>query len=557
MNKSAWKAFTLVELIVVITILAILWTIGFISLSGYAVIARDTSRISDINILTKAIELHKLEEWGFPSVSNWTDVVFSGSTIWTQWTFWEASRKDARRVSNIPTDPLTGSEYAYATTQSTWEYQVWVMVENEWSFSFIPWVQDTYADGVLAWFASTKIKWNYNGKFITHTQNLSSTSKNVWILWAPSLLLTDISSAVANKIDLSTIHGNNLFVYEWEKTAPASYSWSLVTYTTSALWVVQTTQNNPDSLVEVIYEGTTNELSTGTGKLDLAENIVSYYTGTPIAESYNFDEWANIDPSTDTNQAVALINTYVDVGVGWLDSERLGIVLTPVSSDDNPVELVSSASCYDPLNVNEIWAVSGSLCDGMLIVDRALLNSAATIWLDRWIDKDGTFYTFWDTAHNVFTGQITDLSFMFNGNTLFNSDIDYWDTSKVTTMAFMFNGVGAFNQALSFDTSKVENMSYMFHGNSTFNQPLTFDTSKVEDMSRMFLWASTFNQALLFDTSSVTDMSFMFISAWAFNQGISWWDVSNVVACTVFSAWANAAWMTPDKPLFTSCAPWY
>jgi len=33
MNK---KAFTLVELIVVITILAILWTIAFISLQGYS-----------------------------------------------------------------------------------------------------------------------------------------------------------------------------------------------------------------------------------------------------------------------------------------------------------------------------------------------------------------------------------------------------------------------------------------------------------------------------------------------------------------------------------------
>ena len=48
------KAFTLVELIVVITILAILWTIAFISLSDYSKEARDSKRITDTsNLLSK------------------------------------------------------------------------------------------------------------------------------------------------------------------------------------------------------------------------------------------------------------------------------------------------------------------------------------------------------------------------------------------------------------------------------------------------------------------------------------------------------------------------
>ncbi|MFK7780612.1 MAG: prepilin-type N-terminal cleavage/methylation domain-containing protein, partial [Candidatus Gracilibacteria bacterium] len=46
MNK---KAFTLVELIVVITILAILGTIAFISLQGYSKSSRDSVRISDVS----------------------------------------------------------------------------------------------------------------------------------------------------------------------------------------------------------------------------------------------------------------------------------------------------------------------------------------------------------------------------------------------------------------------------------------------------------------------------------------------------------------------------
>lgn len=49
--------FTLVELIVVITILAILGTIGFLSLKGYSSSARDAIRTSDLANLSKGFEV--------------------------------------------------------------------------------------------------------------------------------------------------------------------------------------------------------------------------------------------------------------------------------------------------------------------------------------------------------------------------------------------------------------------------------------------------------------------------------------------------------------------
>ncbi|MDD3145415.1 MAG: leucine-rich repeat domain-containing protein [Candidatus Gracilibacteria bacterium] len=55
--KIKVKAFTLVELIVVITILAILGTIAFINLQGYSTGARDSKRISDINNIQKKITI--------------------------------------------------------------------------------------------------------------------------------------------------------------------------------------------------------------------------------------------------------------------------------------------------------------------------------------------------------------------------------------------------------------------------------------------------------------------------------------------------------------------
>ena len=54
--KNTKKAFTLVELIVVITILAILGTIAFISLQGYSQEAKNSKVTSDLRNITSAIE---------------------------------------------------------------------------------------------------------------------------------------------------------------------------------------------------------------------------------------------------------------------------------------------------------------------------------------------------------------------------------------------------------------------------------------------------------------------------------------------------------------------
>lgn len=55
--KQNFRAFTLVELIVVITILAILWTIAFISLQGYSQTAKNSKIAQDIKTLSSAIEI--------------------------------------------------------------------------------------------------------------------------------------------------------------------------------------------------------------------------------------------------------------------------------------------------------------------------------------------------------------------------------------------------------------------------------------------------------------------------------------------------------------------
>ena len=101
---------------------------------------------------------------------------------------------------------------------------------------------------------------------------------------------------------------------------------------------------------------------------------------------------------------------------------------------------------------------------------------------------------------------MTNLSYLFDGATIFNGDMSDWDVSSITNMIYTFAGASSFNQALSaWDVSNVTDMSYMFYGASAFNGDIS-------------TW----------DVSNVTNMEGMFAQASAFNGDISTWDVSNV-----------------------------
>jgi len=72
------KAFTLVELIVVITILAILWTIAFISLQSYSQRAKNSKVASDIRTLISAVEASSTQNSSY-GISN---LVIGTGAMW-------------------------------------------------------------------------------------------------------------------------------------------------------------------------------------------------------------------------------------------------------------------------------------------------------------------------------------------------------------------------------------------------------------------------------------------------------------------------------------------
>ena len=131
---------------------------------------------------------------------------------------------------------------------------------------------------------------------------------------------------------------------------------------------------------------------------------------------------------------------------------------------------------------------------------------------------------FWDTSN------VTDMSSTFVASAEFNQDISSWNTSSVVITGHMFDGATSFNQDIgSWNISNAVSIRYMF-ANSNFNQDIgSWDTSKVNDMQGIFYNAKVFNQNIEnWNTSNVTVLEHMFLFAESFNQPLGKWDVSSV-----------------------------
>jgi prepilin-type N-terminal cleavage/methylation domain-containing protein len=140
-NKAyASQGFTLVELIVVITILAILATVGFISLQGYSAQSRDSKRTADLRSLSTAITTKNTEGQsltsfvgtGTPAALALASASIAGSNSTA--TDYFANQPNTTTLginaSNF-NDPVTGGPYRIGvTTRKGGEFQVASRLEN-------------------------------------------------------------------------------------------------------------------------------------------------------------------------------------------------------------------------------------------------------------------------------------------------------------------------------------------------------------------------------------------------------------------------------------------
>lgn len=121
------KGFTLIELVVVITILAILSVVGFMSYSDSINGARDSGRINDIEKLQIDLKSHKQKEGSYPLPLNSINITNSGTVIYEGVL---ANGIISNVLNNIPKDPRTNSGYWYSTTTNRQQFQIALTLEN-------------------------------------------------------------------------------------------------------------------------------------------------------------------------------------------------------------------------------------------------------------------------------------------------------------------------------------------------------------------------------------------------------------------------------------------
>ena len=104
--KKSKKAFTLIELLIVIAIIGILASIVLVSLNSARGKARDAKRLSELNGLTIALELYFSNNNSYPSTGNewWGNCSSFGSHGTTGATGWIPNLAPTY-VSALPLDP--------------------------------------------------------------------------------------------------------------------------------------------------------------------------------------------------------------------------------------------------------------------------------------------------------------------------------------------------------------------------------------------------------------------------------------------------------------------
>jgi len=136
------KWFTLVELIVVITIVAILSSIGFVAYTDYLLWVRDSNRIQQVANLYNASELYTARNQ-FP-LSQWTKTIeYAGTIAWYQWDI-NQDTLDVIRYSDGGVDPRTKEFFTFFTSVDRKSTQILTFLENEDSLN-VWFTQNTYA----------------------------------------------------------------------------------------------------------------------------------------------------------------------------------------------------------------------------------------------------------------------------------------------------------------------------------------------------------------------------------------------------------------------------
>lgn len=142
------KGFTFIELVISITIVAILSVLWFVSYSKNLEDSRDSQRRSELSWVASWLKLHKTKRWEYPTP--WSN--YNITNIWNLAAIQGKLDENIiiSTIDKIPLDPFIDIPYTYSITKNKQEFQLAASLENNWTNkAFVLWNYKTVSRNIL------------------------------------------------------------------------------------------------------------------------------------------------------------------------------------------------------------------------------------------------------------------------------------------------------------------------------------------------------------------------------------------------------------------------
>ncbi len=148
-KKNKKIAFSLVELIVVLVILAILWILAFLWIGSYTKQARDAKRLNDVKLIYDKLNLYYSETSEYPLPEEKVEIKMWSWVVWYQWRLSEEILKTINYDSDWK-DPTTNKYFTYYVTPDKQYSQLMIKLEDE------NWKEKIKVEWKLLWILTDK-----------------------------------------------------------------------------------------------------------------------------------------------------------------------------------------------------------------------------------------------------------------------------------------------------------------------------------------------------------------------------------------------------------------
>ena len=369
-NNKFW--FTMVEVITVTTLLIILWTIAFISYSTYLIWVRDTSRLTQLEMLSKWLEIYSSEHL-LPYPQDKIEIRARWEVIWWQGYLWD----DAFRVLNFNAnwvDPADKILFSYYITKDRKYFQVMWQMED---------------------------KANLPNFWIQEIQAVDYTLRTPIILGDKLWLLTDEFNTPLHQleiyklkwyVDLTTEDKDTLFIANIENLKSFKFSWEILSnklYTLSKPWRYSPKKWCPDWFISVWWDVEFNQrwFCVAQYEMTYSENDTTW---TPSF-------WTHTTPSSSSKR--------------W------------ATYNYDSTKKIKSRSDYPISNISQSWAIDA--CESLwrwyhLITNNEWMTIARNIEFEakNWSNKEN--------ENSNLNNQNKDSWFIFNWNSWNSTSWIYW-----------------------------------------------------------------------------------------------------------------------------------